>query len=483
MGDGNWTIAAYIDERADEQQTAALGAIFSGAEGGPMAAFAPLVGKHLGVKKAAIKYAITGKSPLGGNSRHHAHGGGAAGRLCIRVARFGRRSVIRSHRTSSRSRWAPRAAPLPTMECAGTIPAGTAITRRSAGRTNTAARAALLTFALFTACVPRGTTSMVRVQTDPISYQRNVILGLLLALAAAAWAALVWQGAGADMDMPMHSPTMGLRAPLFLMVWVIMMVAMMFPTAAPMIVVFHKVQAGKRQRGEAFVSTWIFVAAYLLVWGLSGVAAYAGAVAAEAFATRTALSPATAARVGGTVLVAAGLYQLTPLKDSVSLEVPHAHHVHHDIVARRCCGCAAHGTAPRCLLPWLLLAPVRHLVSARHHEYCRHGGYHACNIRRENIAMGSCGGSRRGGCTHSVWLGGRGGATTPADIPFGPGHGQARRDADADAWERYTACHAMMTRRGLAAQITSNLYWVHIIGDGCRGTNETRQSSPPASAH
>jgi predicted metal-binding membrane protein len=93
------------------------------------------------------------------------------------------------------------------------------------------------------------------------------------------------------------------------------MVAMMFPTAAPMIVAFHTVQAGKRQRGEAFVSTWIFVAAYLLVWGLSGVAAYAGALAAEAVAARAALSPATAARVGGTVLVAAGLYQLTPFKD------------------------------------------------------------------------------------------------------------------------------------------------------------------------
>ena len=108
---------------------------------------------------------------------------------------------------------------------------------------------------------------------------------------------------------------MGLRAPLFLAIWVIMMVAMMFPTAAPMILTFHKVQAGKRQRGEAFVSTWIFVAAYLLVWGLSGVAAYAGALAAEAVAARTALSPATAARFGGIVLVAAGLYQLTPLKD------------------------------------------------------------------------------------------------------------------------------------------------------------------------
>jgi len=62
MGDGNWTLSAYVDERADEQQTTALGAIFGGAEGGPMANFAPLVGKHLGVKKAAIKYSVTGKS-------------------------------------------------------------------------------------------------------------------------------------------------------------------------------------------------------------------------------------------------------------------------------------------------------------------------------------------------------------------------------------------------------------------------------------
>lgn len=156
---------------------------------------------------------------------------------------------------------------------------------------------------------------MDRAQADPISFQRNVILGLLLALSATAWAALVWQGADADMDMAMDSPTMGLRAPLFLAVWVIMMVAMMFPTAAPMIVTFHKVQAGKRQRGEAFVSTWIFVAAYLLVWGLAGVAAYVGALAAEAVAARTALSPATAARIGGIVLVVAGLYQFTPWKD------------------------------------------------------------------------------------------------------------------------------------------------------------------------
>jgi hypothetical protein len=62
MGEGNWSIAAYIDERADEPQTAALGAIFTGAEGGPMAAFAPFVANQLGVKKVPIRYAIQGTS-------------------------------------------------------------------------------------------------------------------------------------------------------------------------------------------------------------------------------------------------------------------------------------------------------------------------------------------------------------------------------------------------------------------------------------
>ena len=62
MADGNWSVAAYLDERADDQQMAALGAIFTGAEGGPMAAFAPLISQQLGVKKVPIHYAVQGKT-------------------------------------------------------------------------------------------------------------------------------------------------------------------------------------------------------------------------------------------------------------------------------------------------------------------------------------------------------------------------------------------------------------------------------------
>ncbi|HEY0437412.1 MAG TPA: DUF2182 domain-containing protein [Phenylobacterium sp.] len=157
---------------------------------------------------------------------------------------------------------------------------------------------------------------MERAQTGTLATQRNVILGLLLALAAAAWALLLaWHGSDPGMDMAMASPTMGLRAPLFLAIWVTMMVAMMFPAAAPMVLTFYRVQAGRRERGGAFVPTWVFVAGYMLVWTLAGVAAFAAAMAAEAAAAMAALSPESAARIGGAVLVAAGVYQLTPLKD------------------------------------------------------------------------------------------------------------------------------------------------------------------------
>jgi predicted metal-binding membrane protein len=66
---------------------------------------------------------------------------------------------------------------------------------------------------------------MDHTRADPLSVQRNVILGVLLALAAAAWSLLVWQGDGSDMGMAMASPTMGMRAAVFLAIWVVMMVA------------------------------------------------------------------------------------------------------------------------------------------------------------------------------------------------------------------------------------------------------------------
>ena len=142
--------------------------------------------------------------------------------------------------------------------------------------------------------------------------ERTLILALLLILAATSWAILIWQSRTANgMGMGL---TMGMGAALFLAVWVVMMIAMMFPTAAPMILVFARVQRDRRSSGRAFVPTWVFVGAYLLIWTFFGVLAYQGALFVEGLAQQIPWIMMNAARIGGGILVLAGLYQLTPLK-------------------------------------------------------------------------------------------------------------------------------------------------------------------------
>jgi len=61
MGEGNWSVAMYLDERANEQQRQALEMIFSGSAGGPVGALAPLFSTVLGAKTVPITFTIAGK--------------------------------------------------------------------------------------------------------------------------------------------------------------------------------------------------------------------------------------------------------------------------------------------------------------------------------------------------------------------------------------------------------------------------------------
>lgn len=61
MGEGNWSVALYLDERANEQQRQALAAIFSGSVGGPLSALSPLISTMLGAKAVPITYNVEGK--------------------------------------------------------------------------------------------------------------------------------------------------------------------------------------------------------------------------------------------------------------------------------------------------------------------------------------------------------------------------------------------------------------------------------------
>ena len=61
MMENKWKVALYLDDQATAQQQAALGQIFSGQAGGPLAALGPLIGEVLGAKPATIQYQADGK--------------------------------------------------------------------------------------------------------------------------------------------------------------------------------------------------------------------------------------------------------------------------------------------------------------------------------------------------------------------------------------------------------------------------------------
>src|SRR6266702_7404482 len=119
-----------------------------------------------------------------------------------------------------------------------------------------------------------GRTYMTTANASPFPRERKLILGLLLILAAASWALLIWQSAAMNSQAMGMGLTMGMSAVLFIAIWVVMMIAMMFPTAAPMILMFTSVYAGKKRQNQAFVPTWVFVSAYLLIWTLFVLVAY-----------------------------------------------------------------------------------------------------------------------------------------------------------------------------------------------------------------
>jgi hypothetical protein len=56
MSEGNWKLGVFIDAAASDEQAQKLGAVFSGALGGPMSALGPLVSENLGVQRAPIEF-------------------------------------------------------------------------------------------------------------------------------------------------------------------------------------------------------------------------------------------------------------------------------------------------------------------------------------------------------------------------------------------------------------------------------------------
>lgn len=122
--------------------------------------------------------------------------------------------------------------------------------------------------------------------------------------------------AGMPVTMSGLGLTDGMRAWPFLVMWTVMMAGMMFPASAPMILAFSGIQARRRSAARPYVPVFVFTAAYMLVWVAFGVAALAFAAGVEALADRWDWLMSNWQRIAGGLIVAAGGYQFTPLKDT-----------------------------------------------------------------------------------------------------------------------------------------------------------------------
>ncbi len=165
-----------------------------------------------------------------------------------------------------------------------------------------------------------------------IRRDRVVVAVALAALTALAWSYILWLAAATDpgamisSDMrmipslardlvPARAPWSLVEAAYVFAMWAALMVAMMTPSAAPLILVHERVGEPAADQGKLFLATGWLVAGYLLAWlGL----ALAATIAQWGLDSAALLNPKMAgvSRVfAGVVLIVAGLYQWTPIKN------------------------------------------------------------------------------------------------------------------------------------------------------------------------
>ena len=108
---------------------------------------------------------------------------------------------------------------------------------------------------------------------------------------------------------------LGYAALMFFMWWV-MMIAMMLPSATPMVLLFAAVNRRQKEKANPFVPVSVFVFAYLVVWAGFSMFAVATQWALERTALLNPMLESASSLFGGALLIAAGIYQLTPLKQA-----------------------------------------------------------------------------------------------------------------------------------------------------------------------
>lgn len=143
-------------------------------------------------------------------------------------------------------------------------------------------------------------------------------IGIVL---VASWALVAWMTLSmshplVQLTMPVDAAWSGSTAVAVFVMWACMMFAMMLPSAAPMILAFDSLDRRDAEQGRATSRSLVFAGAYLLVWmGYSALAAGAQ-WGLQAGAMLTPMIVSSSGWLTAGLLILAGLYQLTPLKQA-----------------------------------------------------------------------------------------------------------------------------------------------------------------------
>jgi predicted metal-binding membrane protein len=162
---------------------------------------------------------------------------------------------------------------------------------------------------------------------------RAIIIGALAVLTALCWLDLVWLAkdmwmggmdvtgyrmipAGQGLMMPANAPWRPIEFAYVFVMWIVMMIGMMTPSAAPAILMYARIGREAVAQGRPFAPTAWFVGGYLLAWAGFSVAATSAQWALQRGTLLTPMMAAASGTLGIIVWVIAGLYQWTPLKDA-----------------------------------------------------------------------------------------------------------------------------------------------------------------------
>lgn len=136
-----------------------------------------------------------------------------------------------------------------------------------------------------------------------LRHERALVLTSVAGLSGVGWWYVVSEAALPGTSMAMNQPNLA----ALLVMWLLMMVAMMLPSASPAILLYSRVKQGAG--GGAVADTGVFVAGYLVVWLIFSLAAALAQMLLIDGAPVLNSDPAQ-----GALLIAAGVYQLSPLK-------------------------------------------------------------------------------------------------------------------------------------------------------------------------